>query len=215
MLLDEFCVLLRAAASKNGWREREEPLLVARRFRGGKDEPDARLAQGARGLLLGRYPVIVCELRLASLVESEDDLKAAHNQMVIARSYLSNSEVVDAHIFFAARLPSMDTDWRQRIDLIERNETVCRKLVWMPDSPDLSASFGFFIRRSFLAQPWQDVSQLDDVPLDQNENLVERALEAEGLSPAAAATWVKLANDRAASPDDLVEKLVAAMEESV
>lgn len=212
-LIEDMCERLLAAAEANKWEKRKAPELVAHNFRGGDIQTDVKLPQNARGLMLGRYPVVACELRLSSPDEVEVDLRAAHNQVMIARSYLSNMQVIDAHIFFVAEEPKSDVDWKRQVDLVERNERVCRKLVWMRHASDADNSFGCLIDRSFLAQPWQDVSQLIGAPLDQNERLVELVLESQGLSAALAAAWVELAKAESDDANHLVEQLVAAMEE--
>jgi hypothetical protein len=212
MSLDDMCTrLLRASAAKE-WKTREQPDLVSRSFRGRSDEADVKLPSKARGLMLGRYPVLACELDLTSREALESNLRSAHNQMLIARSYLSNLQIIDAHIFFVAGEPRFGADWKQDIDLIERNENVCRKLVWMPDANDIVTSFDCLIDRSFLAQPWQDVAQRNDAPLDQNERLVEDVLHATGLSNKAAAAWVAIARSLHDDPDEVVDRLVAVME---
>lgn len=211
MLLEEMCARLMAAAKNNGWSASDAPDLVEASFRGGDEPADVSLPNSARGLMLGSYPVIATELRLDTEENVKADLKAAHHQMIIARSHLTNVQVIDAHIFFVAAQPN-DGDWEQRMDLVERNETVCRKLVWMPDRQDMDGSFDAFIAHTFLARPWLEVAARQDASLDQNETLVEAVLREKGLSEAAAATWVELAASKIDDPDQLVDQLVAAME---
>jgi hypothetical protein len=214
MLLDDMCDRLLKAASKKKWDSREEPAIVSRSFRGDPNDLAEKLPLHARGLRLGHYPVLACELELTSRETLNKTLRAAHNQMIVARSHLSGSEVIDAHIFFVAGEPSASADWEQEIDLIERNETVCRKLVWMPDRSDLAGSFEELIGRSFLAQPWDDVAARHDAPLDQNEEIVEQVLQEKGLSPAAASKWVAIAKTENQDPDAIVDLLVSIMEEA-
>ena len=211
-LLHELSTRLLEAAKTNGWPAREAPDLVSRQFRGREGEADVSLPKNARGLKLGFYPVIAAQLRLAPEEALEADLKAAHNQMIIARSFLLSGEVVDAHIFFVTPEPSEDTDWKQRIDHIERDQTVCRKLVWMPAAGALDASFKAFVQRTFLARPWIDAEQRSDAPLDQNEQLVETVLQEKGLSAEAATAWVRLVKNQPEDPEQLVELLVAQLE---
>lgn len=211
-LLDELTTRLLGSAKTNGWPAREAPELVSHQFRGREGEADVALPKHARGLKLGFYPVIAAELRLAPEEALEADLKAAHNQMIIARSFLLSSEVVDAHIFFVTPEPSEETDWKQRIDHIERDQTVSRKLVWMPAAGALDASFDAFVQRTFLARPWIDAAQRSDAPLDQNEQLVETVLQEKGLSAKAAAAWVRLAKEQPDDPEQLIEQLVSELE---
>ena len=138
-LLDELCTRLLETAAAHRWEASEAPDLVARQFRGREGDADVALPADARGLRLGLYPIIATELRLAPQEALEADLKAAHNQMVIARSYLRSGEVVDAHIFFVTPEPAEDKDWKQQVDHIERDQTVSRKFVWMPAAGALDA----------------------------------------------------------------------------
>lgn len=209
MLLDELCTRLSAAAKDNGWSVEMRDDLTAPSFRGSGDTADVSLPANARGLQLGLYPVIAAPLRLESAASVEADLKAAHNQMIIARSYLTNAQVIDAHIIFVA--DGSSGGWKQHVDRIQRDETTCRKLVWMPDRQDLDRSFAEFVNRSFLARPWL-VAVARDAPLDQNQELVETVLREHGLSEGAAKAWVELAGSRIDDPEQLVERLVAAME---
>lgn len=212
MLLDEMCSRLMVAAEAMNWESRIEPALTARSFRGRVDEADVCLPDQARGLILGCYPVLAAGIRLAPHDALMSDLRAAHNQMIIARSFMRSAQVIDSHILFVANEPPSETDWKQQMDLIERNETVCRKLVWMPLSTDLDSSFQLFRDRTFLAQPWLGASQHSDAPLDQNELLVETVLQEQGLRAETALAWVKLAKSGLADADELVEQLVSAME---
>ncbi|MBY3211770.1 ABC-three component system middle component 1 [Rhizobium laguerreae] len=209
MLLDELCTRLAAAAKDNGWPVERRDDLTAPSFRGSGDTTNVSLPANARGLQLGLYAVIAVPLRLESAASVEDDLKAAHNQMIIARSYLSNAQVIDAHIIFVAEGKS--DDWKQHVDRIQRDEATCRKLVWMPDRQDFDRSFAEFVDCSFLARPWL-VAIARDAPLDQNQELVETVLREQGLSEGAAKAWVELAASRIDDPEQLVERLVEAME---
>jgi hypothetical protein len=208
MLLDELCKRLTAAAEGNGWPAVVRADLVEPRFRGSAEPTDVSLPQVTRGLQLGLYAVIAAPLRLTSAETVEADLKAAHNQMIIARSYMSNAQVIDAHIIFVADEPGKN--WKQHIDRVQRDEAICRKLVWMPALQDLDRSFADFVERSFFARPWL-IAEKRDAPLDQNQQLVETVLREQGLSGRAAKAWVELAASKIDDPDQLVERLVATM----
>ena len=211
-LLDEMVSRLIEGAESLGWESQATPLLTARNFRGRETDAEVRLPDNARGIMLGRYPVLVSEISLASQEQLVADLKAAHNQMIIARSYLRSEQIIDAHILFVIGQTQLETDWRRQIDRIERDETVCRKLVWMPHIASLDDSFAAFRDRTFLSRPWTITNEQSDAPLDENEELVERVLRAKGLSQLAAATWVQLAQSGLDDTDLLIEQLVASME---
>ena len=201
-----------ASATAIGWDAREEEKFVSKRFRGREDDAQVQLPTDVRGLCLGRYPVLVSAIDMTDSEGMRVQLRAIHNQMVIARSFMLAEEIIDAHIILVARVPSPETDWRQLVDLVERDETVCRKIVWVPALTDQDGSYRAFVDRTFLAQPWTSSPAQTDAPLDQNERLVEDILVKNGLSKAAAAQWVSLADSGSDDPDALVDQLVAAMD---
>lgn len=210
-MLEDLCNRLVNATEAIGWIAAERSELVSPRFRGNSDDSEALRPTDARGFMLGLYPVLAVPLPLASAELVNASLRAAHNQMIIARSYLSSAQVIDAHIFFVAVEPFGDL-WVQHIDAVERDETVCRKLVWMPDMQNSDVSFAAFVERSFLSRPWAEALELMDAPLDQNEQLVEAVLLEKGLGPAAARAWVGLAGSSEDDAEALVEQLVDAMD---
>src|SRR4051812_37646410 len=128
MMLDEMCRRLLNAARSMGWESRIEPTLTARAFRGRTEQAEVRLPELAYGLMLGRYPVLTAYIHLAREDVLMEELRAVHNQMIIARSFMRTHQIIDAHILFVATEPQPQADWRKQIDMIERNESVCRKL---------------------------------------------------------------------------------------
>ena len=142
------------------------------------------------------------------------DRRSLHTQMVIARSYMAAEEVINAHIMLIALSPDPRLDWRRAIDLAERDETVCRKLVWTPNPDDLDQSYALFAARTFLATPWKEASSFQSAPLDRNHGLVLRTLEKHGLSQEAAVKWVGLSSQIHDDPDNLVAALTTAREAS-
>jgi hypothetical protein len=216
-MIDELCTRLMKAARAIGWAAADEPSYVSKRFRGRDEDVEVLLPPSARGLRLGRYPVLVSTIALDSSEAVVQQLQTVHNQMVLARSFMRAHEVIDAHIFLVASPPTKTADWVQLIDLVERNESVCRKIVWLPHSLDMDQSYQNFVDRTFLAQPWNATNVQDNAPLDQNEKLVQRVLEQQGLSAAAAAEWVSLADrnldlEQPLDSDEFVDQVVAAME---
>lgn len=211
-MIDDLCLRLLASAQAVGWQAGDEHRFVSRRFRGREDDAQVLLPSGARGLRLGRYPVLVSAIDLKNSEGMLAQLRSVHNQMVIARSFMRADEVIDAHIILVALVPSADADWAQLVDLVERDEAVCRKIVWVPDLNRLDASYESFVDRTFLAEPWASIDAQTNAPLDHNGRLVENILRKNGLSETAAASWVALADSGSGDPDALVDQLVAAME---
>jgi hypothetical protein len=201
------------SAKALGWPTTIEPEFVSPKFRGRQDASAASLPPIKIGLRLGAYPVLVAPIALNSSEEMQTSLKALHNQMVIARSYMRAEEVINAHIILCVTEADPKADWRGIIDLAERDETVCRKIIWMPDAKAIDASYEALLARTFLAQPWRSLEAVLDAPLDHNQGLAERILVRHGLSAAAARRWVQLAEAYKDDPDALIPQLIVAREE--
>lgn len=204
---------LLASATALDWPATVEADFASPRFRGRQDASGAPLPSSAIGLRLGAYPVIVAPIALNSSDEMQSSLRALHNQMVIARSYMRAEEVINAHFMLCVTATNPKADWRGIIDLAERDETVCRKVVWMPEADAVDASFQRFLARTFLAQPWRSHDAVLNAPLDHNQGLAERILVKHGLSQPTAKRWVELAEIYKEDPDGLIPQLVAALEQ--
>ncbi|MCJ2130619.1 ABC-three component system middle component 1 [Methylobacterium sp. E-045] len=203
-----------ASAQQIGWSATIEPDFVSPKFRGRQDASAASLPENTIGLRLGAYPALVGPIALKTSEDMQVSLKALHNQMVIARSYMRAEEVINAHIMLCVTTTGSQADWRGIIDLAERDETVCRKVIWMPDADALDTSYEHFLARTFLAQPWRSLDAVLNAPLDHNQGLAERILVRHGLSEPAAERWVKLADTYKDDPDGLIPQLVAAREQA-
>lgn len=205
---------LMQSAKSLGWPSTVEPDFASPKFRGRQDASATSLPEATVGLRLGAYPVLVAPIALSTSEQMQDSLRPLHNQMVIARSYMRAEEVINAHIMLCVTATDSQADWRGIIDLAERDETVCRKVVWMPDTDGLDASYDLFLARTFLAQPWRSLQAVLNAPLDHNQGLAERILVRRGLSEPAAKRWVVLAETYKDDPDGLIPQLVAAREQS-
>ena len=76
----------------------------------------------------------------------------------IARTWLLSDYSDDLNLFLVGPVGSKDeTEWQNFAQVIERNDLVCRKLVWLPGKNDheWSIEMGEFLDRTFLAQPWK------------------------------------------------------------
>jgi hypothetical protein len=204
--------MLIETASAAGWRAIEANDFTATNFRSRPRSEDDRPIPGLYGLRLGDYPVLVAPIRLDQTDTLPAAIKQLHSQMVVARSYMEASEVINAHLFLCATSPTQTGDWSQAVDLIERDEAVCRKVVWIPKSTDVADSYRKFVARTFLAMPWMDSKQVKDVALDQTHELAERLLVKHGLKQEVAARWVQLAVELKEDPDSFVAELVAVAE---
>jgi len=214
MTIEMFCERLCASAAALKWGASVVDAFTARQFRGRTDVTEKTLPEDAIGLRLGDYPVLVASIELGNLTGLQATLRSLHTQMVIARSYMSAEEVINAHIMLIAKGPDPAQDWRRALDLAERDETVCRKLIWIPNPDDLDESFTLFAARTFLATPWQSAPSVQNAPLDRNQGLVLRTLQKHGLSQETAAQWIGLTNQIHSDPDSLVAALTAVREAS-
>jgi hypothetical protein len=203
---------LLASAIQLGWPADVKAEFVSPQFRGRPDASTAPLPEIAYGIRLGAYPVIVAPVTLGKKTEMQETLRRLHSQMVIARSYMDRTEVINAHIFLCAVNPSLDTDWRTVIDIAERDETVCRKVVWLPDPNRLDPSYAEFRARTFLAAPWEKAMERHDARLDQVQGLAATLLTEVGLPEAVAAAWIDIVDQAGEDLDAMVERLVRARE---
>ena len=57
--------------------------------------------------------------------------------------------------------------WLDHAELIEADDRVCRKLVWLPPESDVTSSATMFLRRTFVAKPWASATKKTVPRLDQ------------------------------------------------
>lgn len=206
--------LLTKATEQLGWSADEVKEFASPTFRGRPAEADTNAMPDVFGLRLGQYPVIVAPIALDTVEGVSIALKKLHAQMVVARSYMYEREVINAHLLLCATSPTATGDWSRLVDLIERDETVCRKLVWIPKQARVQESFDGFLARTFLSMPWEHVVAVSDARLDQTHELAQRLLEKHGLNQDVAQRWVSLAEKFKDDPESLVTELVLTREES-
>ncbi|AMN54591.1 hypothetical protein ACP90_21790 [Labrenzia sp. CP4] len=206
--------LLTAATEQLGWRVDEVKDFTSPTFRSRPAEAETKAIPGLFGLRLGQYPVIVAPIALDTVEGVMSALKKLHAQMVVARSYMYEREVINAHLLLCATAPTPTGDWARLVDLIERDETVCRKLVWIPKQTEMQESFDAFMARTFLSMPWKQVTAVSDAQLDQTHELAQRLLEKHGLDQDVAHQWVSLAEQLIDDPESLVTELVQTWEAS-
>ncbi len=198
---------LTASAVSLGWEASPAPDFTRPNFRGRADAGPAELPTEAYGLRLGDYPAIVAPVVLGDTRGMRSSLRGLHSQMVIARSYMRPGEVINAHLLLCAVSPAAGEDWRSAVDLAERDEAVCRKIVWIPDAAGIDASYDDFLARTFMAMPWAQTDEKLNAPLDNNQGLAQRALTKHGLSAAEANRWVEAVNTLKQDPEAMVAAL--------
>ena len=87
----------------------------------------------------------------------------------IARTWLLSDFSDDLNLFLVGPAGSRDErEWQNFCRVIERNDLVCRKLVWLPSSNDHEwpAELSAFLERTFLAEPWKGDATTSGVNLD-------------------------------------------------
>jgi hypothetical protein len=206
--------LLVEAAEALHWRADAVADFTSPNFRSRPAQPNVERLDGLFGLRLGDYPVVIAPIALDSPDQVKLALKKLHAQMVVARSFMLEREVINAHLFLCATSPTPTGDWKRLVDLLERDETVCRKVVWIPKKTDVQGSFNTFLARTFLAMPWANVGSVSDAPLDETYELAERILEKHGLERKVAQQWVIKAEQLKDDAKSLVTELVQAREAS-
>jgi hypothetical protein len=205
-----------SAAEKVSLSAVRVPELSSNVFRGGEDAVSAQLSPtdlptAARVIRVGRYVVLLGVLPEQASTESVSEaVRRYRNQCVIARSYVTPNEALDLQlILIAPRGSERTNDWQTLALLVERDDRVARKLVWLrPSDPAADTeSFAEFTKRTFLARPWNHDAVFTMAALD---NLNRAAAMADASVPRDTVDeWIKLAltepNDSVSLVNSLVE----------
>jgi hypothetical protein len=215
MKLAEFANQLEARAQKIGLKVRPDERLISDRFRQRPESDNLALPKSKLGFWYGNYPVILAPLTPVSHSDYSIQIKSLHAQVLIARSYVPPQHIVDMHLLLVFE-GDLTAENAASIDRLERDEAICRKLVYVP-GPAPETTMDPFLERTFLARPWDDKALgSKSFQLDQPADLVAEILETLGLSSAGAKAWVDIADrylgGETKSPTQLVELLASAME---
>jgi hypothetical protein len=138
-----------------------ESLLHTRQPPGDRPrEDDLDQGYSMRPVALVDQTFVVRVIELDALPEDLSTVIAAANiQASIDQAYCPEA-ADDIFVFFVAtRSPSAGRDaWATFAERIERDDRVCRKLVWIPPTgvaaEPLRKAAGEFLDRTFLAEPW-------------------------------------------------------------
>ncbi|MEQ8286551.1 ABC-three component system middle component 1 [Thalassospira sp.] len=209
MSLEKFCNELICTSRDLEWEAKLMPGYASKQFKGREGTADVALPEKVVGLQLGDYPVLAGEIDLHDTDQVRQAIKQFHNQVVIARSYMEASQVINTHLILRSTVVDEATDWHVLINLIERDEAVCRKLVWKAGDKE-EFSCAELISRTFLARPWRKNDMVNNAPLDHNQNLVERVLIGKGLPAKTAKQWIEYARKFNDEPLIMIPKLVEA-----
>jgi hypothetical protein len=158
-------------------------------------------------IIAGMHPILVADLG-SSLDTATSVWAASQRQAAMVRTTIAADKGEDLILVLVGPPGSRDDgDWKALAMEIERNDLVCRKLVWLPEKkqPFAPESLHEFTRRTFIAKPWLATSFaqpqaldrlatndlglrgwqeiLDEQPLDRGavdyDELVKRLIEAE------------------------------------
>lgn len=122
--------------------------------------------------------------------------RAAH-----IRASLPPGRNEDVSLFLVGAAGSdVSADWRALAMEIERNDLVCRKLVWLPplDSNMIDNSLESFIGRTFLSKPWKVAATTKQPQLDASATTPKELIE-----------WQDIINEQLAEVD--YDKLVTRL----
>ena len=167
-----------ARAQLRGWRAVPNPDVLGHMdFRRPEGDPsatatpvEATTMAPCHCAIIGVYAIFVGYLGDAA--ESAEDLLLSHHRRAAwARSWLGVRMKENIYIFLAGPVGSGSpecTDWKDVAHTFERDERICRKLVWLPDADPSTWARGIdaFFDRTVLAQPWEvegGVGELDPV----------------------------------------------------
>jgi hypothetical protein len=194
---EPFDLLMEALRKKGIEPEPLPPETVGRRLKPetwlaeSTDELTSRATRELPSVITGARidgtPVLLCALTGDPTHEgARATLRRVRNQATIARSWLG-TEAADLQMFLV-RHPSASRDplWEEFATLVESDDRVCRKLVWLPTTDGTGESAEAFLARTFLASPWSDAAQprvavldvMSDIALPRGWSAV---LEDEGL----------------------------------
>jgi len=212
-----FTESLISTANAIGLKVTTDGTLASQIFQGGENQESAHLEASdlpakVSALRIGRYSVLIGQLPGTPSKEAVDDtLRRFRNQSVIARSYLSPNEALDLQVFFVGPVGSDNNDkWSTLGLLIERDEKVARKITWLRPTEEAnnSSSYGDFVKRTFLAEPWKHDGVFTMADLDSLSRIPE--LTDGSLARDTAQTWVQLTLKHQDDTVTLVDSLIEA-----
>jgi hypothetical protein len=130
---------------------------------------------------------------------------------VVARSYLSANEALDLQLMLVGpRGSEQHAEWKSLALMVERDDRMARKLAWLrPVDTDRDAeSFAEFLKRTFLARPWQYEGKFSVAGLDRL-NAADSTGDS-GVPRSTADEWEAIALKPEENPAKVVDALIAA-----
>ena len=203
--IDLLYQFLTSEAAKVGWIVKPIQLPPAPAKRSDRVAPETDGIE-TRAFVGGLHPIILAELG-SDLAKAPADWAAAQRQAAVARTTVAADSGEDLVLILVGPTGSRDIpEWRAFTMEVERNDLVCRKLVWLPPkkAADNAATLQEFVRRTFLSKPWLAT---DSIPQTALDTLSEKNAALKG--------WEEILdrqplNRADVDYDDLVEKLINA-----
>ena len=135
------------------------------------------------------------------------------SQAAIARLWLPAETSEDLNLYLVGPSGS-DTrmQWRDIAAEIERDERVCRKLVWLPPvtASEQEDSLAHFLSRTFLARPWKDTGAPGEHDIDRLRNLGSK-LTSDDAPRATIEEWLRILQTPQSDSNDLVRQLTEVL----
>lgn len=143
----------------------------------------------------------------------DHDLARYQNQAAIAWSWLGHKGDDLLLLLVAPAGGEEDQDWKRVQRRVERNEQVCRKLVWLPPQAgvDRSESLMAFLGRTFLARPWRQEGKAGQGQLDRWALLAKHLVQEE-FDEAMAKRWLEILSYGDLKDADRVRWLIEALD---
>lgn len=145
------------------------------------------------GLIAGNYAFLVGTLTESgtpepSSREGRDAIRQRWNQYqeqcAVSRSWLPPEQSDELSLLLTGPPGSAyDAEWLAVAAQIERDELVCRKLVWLPseEEQEWPSDAERFVQRTCFAQPWSESGETSQVPLDDLSDVTDTLKEWESV----------------------------------
>jgi hypothetical protein len=149
------------------------------------------------GVTVGSCSLLIVELDKDF---TDSDWRQYYTQAAVARSWMGDKEIDLCLILIGPPGSALQEKWQRFARSMDRDESVCRKLVWLPSVDESPATIRKeaerFIDRTFLAQPWVPRTDLIQHDLDAL-NVIYRELgtafsEKTQLSGAVLKKWLRI-----------------------
>jgi hypothetical protein len=147
-------------------------------------------------------PLLIGELRgMPSPRVAADQTRRYRNQAAIARSWLG-VEGPNLQLFLIGPEGALrDRNWLQLASVIEADDRICRKLVWLFDQAPKLESALQFLERTFVATPWDKEHRVSE-QLDRIADV--------GLPPG----WQEAVDNEELDAEALVNEIIRLEEEA-